>query len=62
MEEMWKDYSDFELAHLAGQYGLEESLVFDCELGLANREEVEELLTKAELDLAFPVDINCELV
>ena len=62
MEEMWKDYSDFELAHLAGQYGLEESLVFDCELGLANREEVEELLTKAELDLAFPVDINYELV
>ena len=62
MEEMWKDYSDFELAHLAGQYGLEESLVFDCELGLANREEVEELLTKVELDFAFPVDINCELV
>lgn len=62
MEEMWNDYSDFELAHLAGQYGLEDSLVFDYELGLANREEIERLLTEAEYGLAFPVDINCELV
>ena len=62
MNEMWKDFSDFELAHLAGQYGLEDSLVFDYEMGLANREEIEALLTAAEYDLAFPVDINCELV
>ena len=60
--EMWKDFSDFELAHLAGQYGLEDSLVFDYEMGLANREEIEHLLTEAEYRFAFPVDINCELV
>lgn len=53
MENMWKDFSDFELAHLAGQCGLEDSLVFDYELGLANREEIEELLTVVELDMAF---------
>ena len=62
MQDMWKDFSDFELTHLAGQYGLEDSLVFDYEMGLANREEIEELLTRVELDFAFGVDINCELV
>lgn len=53
MDNMWKDFSDFELATLAGQYGLEDSLVFDCDLGLANREEIENLLTEVELDMAF---------
>ena len=53
MENMWNDYTDFELAHLAGQYGLEDSLVFDCEMGLANRKEIEDLLTVVELDMAF---------
>ena len=53
MNDMWNDFTDFELAELAGQYGLEESLVFDCDMGLANRTEIEELLTAVELDMAF---------
>ena len=61
MNEMWNDFSDYELAHLAGQYGLEDSLVFNGELNLANRAEVETLLTEAEYSLAFPVDFNCNM-
>lgn len=53
MDDMWKEYSDFELAHLAGQYGLEDSLVFAGDLSLANRDEIEQLLTTVELDMAF---------
>lgn len=59
---MWDDFSDYELATLAGQYGLEDSIVFTDRLQLANRNEIEVLLTKAEHDLAFPVDFNSELV
>lgn len=59
---MWEDFTDFELATLAGQYGLEDSIVFTDKLQLANREEVERLLTEAEHDLAFPVDFNSEVV
>lgn len=62
---MWEDFSDYELATLAGQYGLEESLVFAGDLSLANREEIEALLTAAEYDLAFPqevVDFNSEVM
>lgn len=50
---MWNEFSDFELAELAGQYGLEDSLVFSGDLSLANRAEVESLLTLAEHDMAF---------
>ena len=50
---MWNEFNDFELAQLAGQYGLEDSLVFSGELSLANRAEVESLLTLAEHDMAF---------
>jgi hypothetical protein len=53
MEKMWKDFTDFELAELAGQYGLEDSLVFAGDLSLANRNEIEALLTEVELDMAF---------
>lgn len=53
MEKMWKDFTDFELAELAGQYGLEDSLVFAGDLSLANRDEIENLLTEVELDMAF---------
>lgn len=49
---MWNDFSDFELAELAGRYGLEDNLVFDYELGLANRAEIEKLLTETEWELA----------
>lgn len=50
---MWSDFSDFELAQLAGQYGLEDSLNFNDRLELSNRDEVETLLTNFELDNAF---------
>jgi hypothetical protein len=50
---MWNEFNDFELAQLAGQYGLEDSLVFSGDLSLANRAEVESLLTLAEHDMAF---------
>jgi hypothetical protein len=59
---MWDDFTDFELATLAGNYGLEDSLVFNDRLQLANRSEVERLLTEAEHDFAFPVDFNSEPV
>lgn len=49
---MWDEFSDFELAELAGQYGLEDNLVFDYELGLANRDEIEKLLTEFEWEIA----------
>jgi uncharacterized protein YlaN (UPF0358 family) len=58
---MWNDFSDYELATLAGQYGLEDSLVFTDRLQLVNRDEIEDLLTKAEHDLAFPVDFYSDL-
>jgi uncharacterized protein YlaN (UPF0358 family) len=49
---MWNDFSDYELAELAGRYGLEDSLVFDYELGLANRDEIEKLLTEFEWEMS----------
>ena len=48
---MWSDFSDYELAELAGRYGLEDNLVFDYELGLANRDEIEKLLTEFEWEI-----------
>lgn len=50
---MWSEYSDFELAQLAGNYGLEDSLIFSDRLTLVNREEIESLLTAVEYDMAF---------
>lgn len=58
---MWDDFTDFELANLAGQYGLEDSIFFTDKLQLANRKEVETLLAQAEHDFAFPVDFNSDL-
>jgi hypothetical protein len=55
---MWNDFSDYELA---GRYGLEDSLVFTDRLELANRSEIETLLTEAEYSFAFPVDFNSEV-
>jgi hypothetical protein len=52
-ENMWDDFSDFELAQLAGEYGLEDNLVFNGSLQLSNREEVESLLTEYEMGKAF---------
>lgn len=50
---MWNEFNDFELAELAGQYGLQDSLVFSGDLSLANRAEIEKLLTLTEYDMAF---------
>ena len=50
---MWSDFSDFELAELAGSYGLEDMLVFAGDLSLVNRDEVENVLTQYELSEAF---------
>jgi hypothetical protein len=49
---MWNEFSDYELAELAGQYGLEDNLVFDYELHLANRDEIEKLLTEFEWEMS----------
>ena len=59
---MWDDFSDFELATLAGSYGLQDYLVFNDKLQLANREEVETVLEEYEYSIAFPVDFNSEEV
>ena len=48
---MWKDFSDFELAELAGTYGIEDELVFAGDLSLANRAEIESRLAEIEYDL-----------
>lgn len=62
---MWNDFSDYELATLAGSYGLQDYIVFNENLQLANREELECVLTEYEYNLAFPqeiVDFNSEVV
>lgn len=57
---MWEDFSDFELAELAGSYGLEDILEFNDSLQLSNRTVVESALTVYEHDLAFPLDFYSE--
>lgn len=57
---MWDDFNDFELAQLAGQYGIEDSLIFAGDLSLLNRNEIESLLTQIEYDDAFLLDNNSE--
>jgi hypothetical protein len=51
-KEMWVDFNDYELAKLCYTYGIEEELVWADNLTLANRDEVEKLLTDFELDIA----------
>jgi len=61
---MWNDFSDFELAQLAGSYGIEDELVFATDLSLANRSEIESRLTAIEYAMAFDekeVDFNSEV-
>jgi hypothetical protein len=62
--EQWKDFDDFELACICADYGYEDRLEISdiLPVRLANRAEIEQLLTEVEHDIAFPVDINCELV
>jgi uncharacterized protein YlaN (UPF0358 family) len=51
-KEMWADFNDYELAKLCHTYGIEEELNWADNLTLANREQVEKLLTDFELDIA----------
>lgn len=55
---MWNDFSDFELATLASNYGLEDSIVFANDLSLANREEIEHLLSEVEFSLYFNSEVE----
>lgn len=53
---MWDDFTDFELAELAYQYGLQsevEECNWNSDLTLKNRKELEQLLTTAEFEMAF---------
>jgi len=51
--EMWLGFTDFELAELAAQYGLQDELEFNNELRLSNRERIESLVANVELEMAF---------
>jgi uncharacterized protein YlaN (UPF0358 family) len=51
-KEMWADFNDYELAKLCYMYGIEEELVFNDNLTLANRDQVEKMLTDFEMDIA----------
>lgn len=55
MENQWAGFDDFELACLCADYGYEDVLDIASilPLKLANRVEVENLLTQHELELAF---------
>lgn len=52
MKNMWADFSDFSLVMLAMRYGIADKVEFDAR-GLLNREQVEELLSDFELEMAF---------
>jgi len=54
---MWEDFIDFDLAELAGKYGIEDELVFAGDLSLANRSEIESRLTAIEYDMAFQEEV-----
>jgi hypothetical protein len=54
---MWKDFTDFELAELAGTYGIEDELVFAGDLSLANRAEIESRLTAIEYDMFLQEEV-----
>lgn len=55
MQGMWKDFSDFEIAELAFQYGLGDNLElrFNERFQLVNRDQIEEMLTAVEMSAAF---------
>lgn len=55
MENQWSGFDDFELACLCADYGYEDALdiVSILPVKLANRDEIESLLTQHELEMAF---------
>lgn len=56
IKEMWADYSDLELAQLAGDYGISDELEFNDRLELINREVIEDHITQIEFENAFPAE------
>jgi hypothetical protein len=54
-KDMWAGFDDFELACLCADCGYEDALdiVEILPLKLANRDEIETLLTQHELEMAF---------
>lgn len=55
MENQWSGFDDFELACLCADYGYEDALDIAAILPvkLANRADIEALLTEHELEMAF---------
>jgi hypothetical protein len=55
MNNQWSGFSDFEIAELAFNYDLGDTLIltFSDRFKLTNRSEVEKMLTLAEYDMAF---------
>ena len=55
MKNQWSDFDDFELACLCADYGYEDALeiVEILPVKLANRAQIEALLTEHELEPAF---------
>ena len=55
MENMWDGFTDFELCELAFTYGIQEQLDinFSERFKLINREEIERLLTIAEMNEVY---------
>lgn len=52
MENMWDGFTDFELCELAFTYGIQDKLEinFNERFKLTNRDEIEQLLTIAEMN------------
>jgi hypothetical protein len=50
---MWEAFSDYELATLCFEYGIESELKFGNHFNLDNRVQVEQALTEYEMNLAF---------
>ena len=55
MQNQWSGFDDFELACLCHNYGIEEECVFAgiLPVTLANRAQIEALLTEFEFESAF---------
>jgi hypothetical protein len=55
MENMWDGFTDFELCELAFTYGIQEKLEinFNERFKLTNRDEIEQLLTIAEMNAVY---------
>lgn len=50
---MWENFTDYELVSLATNYGIAEFVTFDDTFKLANRSDIERMLTEIEYDAAF---------